>query len=282
MPELPEVETIKLQLQRYIIGHKIKDIDIRYSKCFSGDVDKAIGTRIIDINRFGKALSIDLDNGYSILIHVKMTGQLIYRGVNLTDANSLSQKVLGGLEGKHTSAVFILNKNSKLYFVDVRKFGWIKVTDNLKLKTQNDFVKNLGPEFLKDLAFEKFSRILEKSNQPIKILLMDQKKMAGVGNIYANEALFFAEIDPRKKSLSLSLSTRKKLFRAIETVLKEGIKRGGSSEERFVRPNGTEGEYQNFTLVYDKKDKPCKKCKTTIEKIKLGGRGTYFCPKCQK
>lgn len=281
MPELPEVESIRVQLERFIVGHTIVSYELRITKYGVWDKTKIIGTRIINVRRFGKVLVIDLSNGYSIVTHVKMTGQFIYRNKQKTENKKLSPKVVGGVPGKHTHVIFHLDRDGTLYFNDYRRFGWIRLAKSKELM-DDSFIGKLGKEFLKDLKLEDFSEILSKSKKPIKILLMDQTKMAGVGNIYANDALFLAGINPQKKSLSLSLSLRKKLFKAIETVLKEGIKRGGASELAFVTPDGSEGHYQDFTLVYGREGEVCNRCKTPIKKIKLGGRGTYFCSRCQK
>jgi len=159
----------------------------------------------------------------------------------------------------------------------------LEKTSNIQnSKNPNNYIGKLGKEFLKDLTLEEFSEILVKSKKPIKILLMDQTKMAGVGNIYANDALWLAMINPRKQANKLLNYQIIKLLKSIEKVLKEGIKRGGASELAYVAPDGSEGHYQDFTLVYGREGEPCKVCKTPIEKIKLGGRGTYFCPVCQK
>ncbi|OGM08494.1 DNA-formamidopyrimidine glycosylase [Candidatus Woesebacteria bacterium RBG_13_34_9] len=283
MPELPEVESIKLQLQKYLLGHRIEDIVINYTKIFNGDKTKAIGTKVLGIRRFGKALVFDLDNAYSIVIQIKLTGQLIYRGLNLSKANLLSEKILGGLGGKHTHVVFKLDKGGTLYYNDVRKFGRILIAKSENLKAESQFLSKLGAEFLSDMTMDKFSEILKKSSQAIKVLLMDQTKMVGVGNIYANDALFHAKIKPQRKAESLKREEIEKLFNAVESVLKEGIKRGGASEQAYVTPDGSEGSYQDFTLVYGRENELCKNnCGERIKKIKLGGRGTYFCPKCQR
>jgi formamidopyrimidine-DNA glycosylase len=282
MPELPEVESIRLQLEKFIIGHKINGLEIRWQNIFSGEKNKILGSRIIDARRFGKALVIDFENGFSLVIQIKMTGQLIYKGPNKHKAEGLSPKVLGGLGGKHTHIVFKLDRGGILYYNDVRKFGRIMVAESKKLKAESKFLAKLGQEFLKDMTLEKFSKILKNSGKPIKILLMEQDKMAGVGNIYANDALWLAAINPQLPANNLQQEQQRKLFKAIETVLKEGIKRGGASELAFVTPDGGEGHYQDFTLVYGREKEPCKKCKTQIRKVKLGGRGTYYCPKCQK
>jgi formamidopyrimidine-DNA glycosylase len=297
MPELPEVESIRMQLERFLVGlprggalrgHTIKKIEIRNPKYEIKEKDKIQNAKITGVRRFGKALVIDLSNGYSIVVHVKMTGQFIYQGPNLhhsaQGSAGLSKKVVGGVPGKHTHVIFTLDHSGVLYFNDYRRFGWMKLEKTPELqnsKNPNSYIGKLGHEFLKDLRLEEFSEILSKSKKPIKVLLMDQEKMAGVGNIYANDALWFARINPMRTSKNLRKEEMKKLYTAIETVLKEGIKRGGASEQAFVTPDGSEGKYQDFTLVYGREGQPCKECKTAIKKIKLGSRGTYFCPRCQ-
>lgn len=275
MPELPEVEIIRMQLEKYIVGSVIKKIEIKNRK-YQIDTKEILNHKIISVRRFAKQLSIDLDNNYSIMIHVKMTGQLIYRGTKLK-SNNLSSKVIGGLDGKHTHVIFYLN-NGELYYNDVRQFGWIRVT-----KKEEIIIKNFAPEPLKDLSLEYFTNILSKSKRNIKVLLMDQSKIGGIGNIYANDCLWLARISPKRISNSLSNQESKILFESIESVLKTGLKFGGASESSFVTPDGKEGEYQNHTLVYGHTGQICKNCKKQkIEKFFLGGRGTYWCPTCQK
>lgn len=279
MPELPEVESIRRQLEKYVVGHTIVDIEVRNEKSFRKDREQGIGYKAKGVRRFGKVLVMDLTNGHSIVAHVKMTGQFIYRGPNLHDPK-LSEKVLGGIGGKHTHVIFHLDKGGELYFNDVRKFGWIEVHPTAEIE-KHQFIEKLGPEPLKDLTPEVFSKIIHSSNKPIKNLIMDQEKISGVGNIYANDALYLAKIHPARQANSLSDEETKKLFDDIEKVLKKGIEKGGASERSFVTPDGSEGSYQDISLVYDKEGKPCAFCGTKIEKFKLGGRGTYFCPKCQ-
>jgi formamidopyrimidine-DNA glycosylase len=153
-------------------------------------------------------------------------------------------------------------------------------TDEVK---KDDFVRKLGPEPFKDLTLDKFSTVVQSTGMAIKNVLMDQSKVAGVGNIYANDALFLAKIHPEKKANKLSDQEIKKLFDSIEKVLKKGLKYGGSSEVSFVTPDGAAGSYQKHTLVYGKEGEKCPNdCDGKIKKIKVGGRGTYFCPDCQK
>jgi len=282
MPELPEVETIRKGLEKYLIGHKIERVEIRYGKKFEGDEKKLIGGKVIAIRRFGKVQSIDLSNGYSIVIHIKLTGQLIYRGPNLKDPGKLSQKVLGGLEGKHTHVIFYLDRGGKLYFNDVRKFGWIYIVET-KSVGKHKFIKKLGPEPLTNLTLEKFKEILKSSTQAVKTLLMNQNKISGVGNIYANDALWLAKINPKKTARKLKEKETEDLYYSIIEVLRKGLKYGGASELSYVTAEGEEGGYQSHTLVYDREGEVCSRCKKAkIKKIFLSGRGTYFCPICQK
>lgn len=281
MPELPEVELIRKKLEKYLKGHGIKEVDIKYKKCFRGKKDEIVGGKVIRVRRFGKVLSIDLSNGYSVIIHIKLTGQLIYRGLNLKHPPRLPESVKDGLEGKHTHAVFYLDKGGMLYFIDVRKFGWIDTYESSKIESGNIFVKNLGPEPFRGLTRQVFREIL-KSDRAVKTLLMDQKKIAGIGNIYANEALWLAGINPETKAIKLDGKKVKRLFDSIEKVLKESLKKGGASDNSFLTPDGRQGNYQKHFLVYGRKGKKCLRCEGKIKREKVSGRGTYFCPRCQK
>lgn len=282
MPELPEIETIKNELGKFLIGHRIDKVEIKRRKSFPAGEESLIGGKIIKIRRFGKVIVIDLDNDHSILIHLKLTGQLIYKGPNLKNPPKFSKRVFGGAPGIHTQVIFYLDKNGFLYFNDFRGFGWIKT-----VKTEGvegtDFINKLGPDALYKLSLNEFREILSKTKRAIKVLLMDQSKISGIGNIYANDALFLAGIDPRRKSNELNNREQEKLYKSIKKVLKDGLKYNGASELTYVTPEGTEGEYQDHFLVYGKEGKDCpNNCGGKIEKIKLGGRGTYFCKNCQK
>ncbi len=282
MPELPEVESIKLQLQKYLVGHRIESVEIKNTRIFTGKPADIVGSKITSIRRFAKVLSIDLSNGNSLVIHIKLTGQLIYRGPNLETPKMLSKKVVGGIPGPHTHIIFKLDKSGFLYYNDVRRFGWIKVIKTSEVE-KTGFVGKLGPEPFKGLSFKVFKEILSKSSRPVKVVLMDQEKMGGVGNIYANDALWLAKINPKTQANKLRSNQVIKLFGAIEEVLKAGLRYGGASELSFVTPDGSEGEYQKHTLVYGREGEQCVRCKKEkIKKFFLGGRGTYFCPGCQR
>lgn len=282
MPELPEVETIKSQLSRFLKGHTFERIEVKNQKTFDGNVKDIEGARFKDARRFAKVVCIDLSNGYSILIHVKLTGQIIYRGPNLKGEHVISKKVVGGVPGPHTLVIFHLNKKGTLYYNDIRRFGWIRVVKTKEVESE-PFIKKLGPEPFHGLDVKKFSDILSKTKRNVKVVIMDQSKMGGVGNIYANDALWLSKIDPKRPANSLTESEKKDLFNAICSVLKTGLKYGGASELAFVTPDGSEGKYQDHTLVYGHQEELCLRCKKTkITKYFLGGRGTYVCNNCQK
>lgn len=263
MPELPEVETIRIQLEKFLVGKRFTSVEVLNKKIFNADPNKIINSKIISIRRFGKALVIDFDNKYSLLIHIKMTGQF------LVDAS----------RDKHTIAVFNLN-NNKLIYRDARRFSWIRLEKTEDVEKEK-FIKNLGPDALQ-IGFQDFKKIFEKSKRNVKVLLMDQSKIGGIGNIYANDSLWLSAISPKREAKSLTQEEQKKLYKAIFTVLKTGLKYGGASENDYIRPDGTKGSYQKHTLVYGREGKPCKVCKKPIKKFFLSGRGTYWCENCQK
>lgn len=265
MPELPEVETIRMQLEKFLKGKKIIGVEVKTPKSFPDDKRKILDTRILDTRRFGKVLVIDLDNDYSLLIHFKLTGQLL----------------VNGTPGPYTRVIINFEKGEKLVFNDLRIFGWIKIANSGQV-TADRFIGKLGPEPLKNLTFDLFQKALSKTARPIKIVLMDQEKIAGVGNIYTNDALWLAGISPQRTANSLQPEEQKKLYGAILKVLKSGIKYGGASDQFYIKPDGTKGKYQDHFLVYGQEGRPCIKCREKIKKFFLGGRGTYFCPACQR
>lgn len=280
MPELPEVETIRKGLEKYLVGKKITDIQILDPKLLQDHKYHRFGDIVVAVRRFGKGLVIDLNNNYSIAVHIKLTGQFIYRG-DETKKLSPSAKLVGDLPSKHTRMIFKLDKNAQLYFNDIRRFAWVKVVKTSEVKNL-PFFKELGPEPFKDLTLDYFQKVLKKSSAPIKSVLMNQKKISGVGNIYANDALNLAQIDPRKKASSIKDKESKKLFDSIHEVLKRGLKYGGATEINFVNALGQSGDYQEHFLTYGREGEKCYNCNGAIKKIRLAGRGTYFCPVCQR
>jgi formamidopyrimidine-DNA glycosylase len=287
MPELPEVETLKRGLEHFLVGHKIEDIEVKRPRIFSGEVKDIVGAKIAGVRRFGKGLVIDLSNKNSLAIHIKLTGQLIYRGKDEPKRIDVDMSRVGKtLPNNWTHVIFHLDKGATLYYNDIRQFGWIKVIESSKL-TDLSFFKELGPEFplVKNenpLTEKMFTDILSKSRLAVKPLIMDQKKMAGIGNIYANDGLYLAKIDPKRPANSLSSAEAKTLYDSLLTVLKTGLENGGASELTFVNALGEKGHYQDHSLVYAHKGEKCKRDGGTILKTVIGGRGTFYCPKCQK
>lgn len=300
MPELPEVETLKLGLQKYVVGRTITDVNVIDPSLVTGEVKDIIGAKIKGVKRYAKGLVLELSNGNAIAFHIKLTGQLIYRDKKNKDLEVLKPSP-SKVPNKFTRVIIELSDSpirqaqgenkeiSFLYFQEVRRFAWMKILPLEKLK-ELPFFKTLGPEPIPSpgsgtpkLTESLFEKIVMSSNLSIKVLLMEQKKIGGIGNIYANDACFEAKIDPRRKAKTLDTKEIKTLFESLLKVLKNGIKYRGSSELNFVDILGQKGEYQNHFLIYGRKNKPCRREDGgIIEKVYLGVRGTFFCAKCQK
>ncbi len=295
MPELPEVETIRRGLNKYVVGHKIIDVEVVHPGPLQGDIKQVIGSQVIGVRRIGKGLILDLSNGYSLAIHIKLTGQLIYRDKK-TEKEPFSKTKVGSIPNKFTHVIFkfkvqnakgkIASQKSKvdaprLYYNDQRRFGWIRVIPTDKV-LDLPFFKTMGPEPFKDLTLEVFSKIVKNKTTKIKPLIMDQTVIGGIGNIYANDALFKSKINPQRPAKSLSNQETKLLYNSILAVMEKSFKEGGASELSFVNILGQEGNYQNHSLVYGKAGKHCPRGDGTIKRITLGGRGTFFCENCQR
>ncbi|HUT96124.1 MAG TPA: bifunctional DNA-formamidopyrimidine glycosylase/DNA-(apurinic or apyrimidinic site) lyase [Candidatus Paceibacterota bacterium] len=278
MPELPEVETIKKELN-VIIGKKIADVIVNNAKVIRGmDKEEFIkelkNVKIKNIIRKGKLLILELSSGKDLTIHLKMTGQLVYPSTRLP----ARQAALRTSPSKVARVSFKFFDNTILDFNDARLFGELKIVDNWQdLK----FIKELGPEPF-NIDSKKFRQILAKRKTKIKVLLMDQKFISGIGNLYANEALFRAKIDPCRPANSLSDKEKDLLFKEIKNTLSEAIKHKGSSVDNYVQVSGKPGNYAKYHKVYDRKGEKCLKCKGIIKRIVLSGRGTYLCSICQK
>jgi formamidopyrimidine-DNA glycosylase len=265
MPELPEVETIKTDLQKIILGKKIIRVNIHNPKVIREPQPATFkrsleGLSIKHILRRGKLLVFELSNGKFLTVHLKMTGQLVTPG-----------------GGKSSRVSFVLNGGRILDFNDQRLFGELRlVSDWKKLK----FVQRLGQEPF-DLTSADFKDMLLKRKTEIKPLLLDQSFISGIGNIYAAEILFRAKINPQRPAQSLVKEEQLVLYREIQKVLKSAIKHGGSSVDDYVRVSGKNGDYARFHRVYGREGKPCFVCSSPVKRIAQGGRGTYFCAKCQ-
>lgn len=262
MPELPEVETIKREIigtvkNRTLVGVEYKDP--RNIKEMSPQIfkEEISGEKILGVERRAKYLLFKLKSGRYLVIHLGMAGRLLLK------------------PDKYLRLTFKLSGGKELYFSDLRMFGKIWLCPGYPdLK--------LGPEPLsREFTFNKFKEIALRKKGAVKLILMDQSFLAGVGNIYASEALFSAGIRPDRRIEKLSEAELKKLYFSIKKVLKAGIVHKGSSVDNFIDAFGKQGTHQNYLNVYDRKGKPCHRCKTPIQKISMGQRGTYFCPGCQ-
>lgn len=278
MPELPEVETICRYLEPDIIGKIIKKVTILEKKQFIGKKEDILEQKIKSISRFGKVIVISLNNKRYINIHLKLTGELLFsRNIN----HSVFKEIIPftktkKMPGSTTRIIVEFTNSSVLFFNDLRKFGWLKVTTAPEKPKGIDV---LSRNFNAKLIY----LLTRKISKSIKLLLMDQDKITGIGNIYANDALFLAKIHPLRSSKSLNEKEIKNLHQSIMKVINDGLKDKGSSgaDEAFILPDGTRGNHQKHFLVYQQENKPCIKCRTIIKRIKHGGRSSFFCPVCQ-
>lgn len=284
MPELPEVETIKLGLQRKILGKKIKKIESRFPKLFLGIPKNVEGKKVLKVWRKAKVLGVDLSDDQTLLFHLKMTGQLIYDdGKRRFIGGHPTPDMRDSLPNKTSHNIFYFSDGSVLYFNDQRKFGWVKLVPTSEVENDK-LLRKLGPEPLDRSFTWKIlkERLLIHKSMSIKTAIMDQSVISGVGNIYASEACFDAKLDPKVKVSYLSDSQFKRLYLGIVKCLQDGIKYGGSSKTHFVNEEGEKGYFLDYAFVYWREGKSCKRCGSKIKKVQLNGRGTYYCPRCQK
>ncbi len=278
MPELPEVESIRLYLHRHIIGKTIQKVEVLNKNSFVGSISDVIDTTVTNTSRKGKVLNIHLSNGKYIAVHLKMSGQLLFSSSreNAVFPVKIPLASDNRMPGRTTRVVIDFTDGSCLFFNDLRKFGWVKVSDKEEGTSAPDVTR---AEFTE----EYFRSIVQISGKPIKTLLMDQDKIAGIGNIYANDSLFVAGTLPSRIAKTLSSEEITKLYHACIQVIEEGVKfRGTSASEVYVMPDGTKGTYQDHFKVYGQEGKPCKVCGTLIRREKIGGRSNFYCPTCQK
>lgn len=287
MPELPEVETIRLGLARLLPGLKVTDVWHDWPKSFpNAPADVArfmLKAHIKLVRRRAKVLIIELSSKYSLVIHLKMTGQLVFWGKEKFGAGHPSDSLINKLPDKSTRVVIDFSDGSKLFFNDQRKFGWMRLLPTIEIP-EIDFFKKVGPEPLEDdFTPDKFKqRLYRRKNSPIKSVLLDQTVLAGVGNIYADEALFAARIHPLTPVHMVSGIKLVALYKDLRDVLWLSIKKGGSTDRNYVDAQGNKGSYLNFAQVFRRQGQSCPRCTTTIVKIRAAGRGTHVCPRCQK
>lgn len=273
MPELPEVETVKENLKIRLINTKINDVKVLYNNIIAypdtNTFEKTLkNKKVKDITRRGKFIIFDLED-YYLLSHLRMEGKYFIKNKN-------------DQINKHEHVIFNLDNNQELRYMDTRKFGKMFLI-------QKENIDTIGP--LKELGLEPFDKKLtsnylkEKIKNkiiPIKTALLDQSIIAGIGNIYADEILFLSHVNPLKKSNTLKEKELNNIIKSTKEVLNKAIAKGGTTIHTYTSVDGIKGTYQDSLFVHNKEKELCKVCQTQIKKIKVGGRGTYYCPHCQK
>ncbi len=320
MPELPEVETVRAGLNKLIVGKTFKTVSHDNQKSFPNappDVNAfLLGASVTAVKRRAKVLLIELSSNYSLVIHLKMTGQMVFVGkppkqvpsdkeqvssgaaaslkpetwdLKLTEpevrfgAGHPNDSLVGELPDKSTRVEFTFIDGSKLFFNDQRKFGWVKLIPTAEVPNI-DFMRKVGPEPL-DASFtaqQFIERLQRRKNTNIKAVLLDQTVIAGVGNIYADESLWGAKIHPATLVKNVSTQKLSTLFTELQYVLNLSIEKGGSSNHTYVNAEGKKGSYMNFARVFRREGQACPRCGTTIVKLRVAGRGTHICPHEQK
>ncbi len=306
MPELPEVETVRRGLSKLIIGKKIVSVTSDTPKSFpnaSSDIDHfLIGAKVKDVRRRAKVLLIDLTTEYTLVVHLKMTGQMVFidprpqfaqhsrsalASPDVVDSGRFgaghpNDSLIGELPDRSTRVTIEFDGGSHLYFNDQRKFGWMKLMPSLEVPNI-DFMQKVGPEpleagFTPDEFAQRFTR---RARTNIKTALLDQTVIAGVGNIYADESLWGAKIHPQRLVSTITESEFTLLYDELRTVMNLAIEKGGSTDKNYVNAEGKRGSYMDFARVFRREGKSCPRCGTEIIKTRVAGRGTHICPHCQ-
>ena len=284
MPELPEVETVRTGLQKLIVGRKILSVSHDNPKSFPNapmDVEQFLKNATVSgVRRRAKVLMIDLSTNYTLVIHLKMTGQLVFvDNKSRFGAGHPNDSLVGNLPDKSTRVIFEFNDGSHLYFNDQRKFGWVRLIPTPEVPNI-DFMKKVGPEPLEaDFTAEQFAeRFKRRARTTIKAAILDQTVIAGVGNIYADESLWGAKIHPATLVGNLPYSKFKLLYTEVRFVMNLSIEKGGSTNRNYVNAEGKKGSYMDFARVFRREGLPCPRCGHTIIKIRVAGRGTHICP----
>lgn len=286
MPELPEVETVRRGLQELIVGLTIQSETHDTPKGFpntQADVTAfLVGGRITGVRRRAKVLLIDLSSHHTLVIHLKMTGQLVFVGKTRFGAGHPNDSLVGQLPDKSTRVTLTFTDGSQLFFNDQRKFGWMKLIPTLEVPYMT-FMQKVGPEPLEaNFTAEQFSeRFKRRANTSIKAALLDQSVVAGVGNIYADESLWGAKIHPKRLVKTITSAEFELLYTELRYVMNLAIEKGGSSNHTYINAEGKKGSYMDFARVFRQEGKECPRCGTVIIKFKAAGRGTHICPHCQ-
>ena len=287
MPELPEVETVRIGLAGLLPDREVQAVDFDWPKSFpNAPADVAefvIGARVTEVKRRAKVLLIELSSNYSLVIHLKMTGQLVFRDASVQfGAGHPSESLVGELPDKSTRVTLTFADGSQLFFNDQRKFGWMRLMPTPEVM-KLDFFQKVGPEPLSaDFSWQDLrGRLLRRQNTTVKAALLDQTVVAGIGNIYADESLWGAKIHPITVVKTLSNKQFHSLYDELVFVLKLAIEKGGSTDKNYVNAEGKKGSYMSFARVFRREGLACPRCGSIIEKSRVAGRGTHSCPICQ-
>lgn len=294
MPEMPEVETIRRDLAFNILNQPVASVNILNSKTAKNSAaffsSSLIKKKFVSINRRGKLLYLEISGRPQnfLLVHLKMTGQLIYLskkikvvGGHSFNSGSLAKSVGGELPNKQTRVYFEFKNGSRLYFNDLRKFGYLKIVDRLtlgKILINNYGLEPLTPEF----TTANLVKVFKNKKTKLKALLLNQKIIAGLGNIYVDETLYAARLHPERLAGTLKLGEIKKLREAINSIIKKAIIHRGTTFNNYVDSRGQKGNFSDFLKVYGRSGKSCRNCGQKLLKKKIVGRGTHYCPNCQK
>jgi formamidopyrimidine-DNA glycosylase len=288
MPELPEVETIKLGLSGLLPGRQVKSVDFDWPKSFPNapaDVGSfVIGAKVTGVKRRAKVLLIELSTNYTLVVHLKMTGQLVFRAPEVQfGAGHPNESLVHELPDRSTRVTLEFKDGSHLYFNDQRKFGWMRLIPTPEVMNL-DFFKKVGPEPLNaEFTWQELrDRLMRRKNTSIKAAILDQTVVAGVGNIYADESLWGAKIHPATLVRDVSAAKFHKLYDELVFVLRLAIEKGGSTDKNYVNAEGKRGNYLSFARVFRREGQACPRCGHTIIKIRVAGRGTHICPHDQK
>ena len=286
MPELPEVETVRRGLAKLIIGKTIvsemHDTEKGFPNAPSDVNTFLIGSSVTDVRRRAKVLMVDLSTDYTLLIHLKMTGQLVYIGDTRFGAGHPNDSLVNALPDKSTRVTLQFNDGTQLFFNDQRKFGWMRLLPTIEIPNIS-FMQKVGPEPLStEFTAQHFmQRLARRPKTNIKAAILDQSVVAGIGNIYADESLWGAKINPKRLVSSLTEDEMTLLYTEVRAVMNLSIEKGGSSNSTYVNAEGQRGSYMDFARVFRREGLPCPRCGTTIEKLRVAGRGTHICPVCQ-
>ncbi|MFA7286483.1 MAG: bifunctional DNA-formamidopyrimidine glycosylase/DNA-(apurinic or apyrimidinic site) lyase [Patescibacteria group bacterium] len=284
MPELPEVETLRCDLSRRIIGEVIESVSVGNRKMVSPakSFSRLLkGQRITAVNRRGKLLILDVASGLRLHVHLKMTGQLVYRRGRVLVVGGHAILGATAVPNSYTQLLFRFRNKGELYFNDQRQFGYAKI---LTLAASDEVVQRFGPEPLaKNFTRARLtSQLARRSRTSLKAALLDQSVLAGVGNIYADEICFRAGLRPERQVQSLTQNDQQRLWRSIRAILQRSVRLRGTMRSTYRRDDARDGRYWPYIAVYGRGGKPCRNCGTPLERFRVAGRGTVCCPICQR